>query len=465
MKKNILLFACFLLLLTVSTEAQWNPGWTTDLIHIERSGQTITAQMDPDSVLDIIVTSQLYGVHIYRGPVSNNSGEITIISRNDWTEDTDIYSRKSLVHDYTGDGVPDIATLWKKPGTEKDTVTIWEQLPDDQFKLKVKLAVGNVDGFITFEEGGLATYSNDTVTIYPNIAADPNTYFVYAIAAVRDIATADIGQNGTMDIVVYSQDSSQEALITTILDPIGNKTIVHDLSIIPQGISPMYQIQVADMNNDGFSDIIGTNIGGDIVLIEGKGEGLYSSTSSYTYGPVWTNVGNALSNVLVEDVDGNGLPDIITTYSSTTGTPPNSIASGYTVIAKNMGNFLFDTHELSNNGGNSGVVVLDVNSDGCKELVVRTWHNYLYFDCEIMISTTQPVKKESAIYPNPAKGGQVVQLPEPSEYEIYSMEGRLLSSGTGRKIEISDQIPPGMYLVRITPGNKKERYTTRMIIN
>src|SRR3989442_8231826 len=75
------------------------------------------------------------------------------------------------------------------------------------------------------------------------------------------------------------------------------------------GIGPQNSLVVADLNRDGVPDLAATNLGSDVSVFLGNGNGTFGPRSSFP-------TGAAAASVTAGDVNGDTIPDLLVANSS-----------------------------------------------------------------------------------------------------------------------------------------------------
>jgi hypothetical protein len=125
---------------------------------------------------------------------------------------------------------------------------------------------------------------------------DPASYTVGA--GPRDIATADLNQDGALGVLTADNGSGLSVLLG-----LGGGSLAPAVSF-PTGLSPA-ALATGDLDGDGFVDAVVGNSGDDtLTVLFGDGTGWFSQPVPYAVGtdPVWVAVG---------DLDLDGEPDVV----------------------------------------------------------------------------------------------------------------------------------------------------------
>lgn len=191
----------------------------------------------------------------------------------------------------------------------------------------------------------------------------PNSPFpVEVIPHPHGIATGDFNSDGLPDLVTDSWGDNQVEVL--FCDKANGFKLPG--TFFKVGKHPYQRIRVADINNDGKSDIVTTNLDGDdatILLATGKSDFREAPGS-----PV--SCGNAPFGVAIGDVNADGKMDLAI-INSPASTADRTGTNGLTVL---LGNGTGKFSMLRGSPYNAGkipnrVAIGDVNGDGVNDIV------------------------------------------------------------------------------------------------
>jgi Bacterial Ig-like domain (group 3)/FG-GAP-like repeat/FG-GAP repeat len=180
------------------------------------------------------------------------------------------------------------------------------------------------------------------------------------------IAAADVNGDGKPDLVVANRGDSTGNLNGTVSVLLGNgdgtfQTAVNYVS----GGALANSVAVADVNGDGYLDVVVANIcqtygggggcsgNGPIGVLIGNGDGTFQTAVTYDSGPI------SPQSVAIADVNGDGKPDIVVAGDSVA-----------VLLGNGDGTFQTAVNYGSGASGPQSLVIADVNGDGQPDLVV-----------------------------------------------------------------------------------------------
>jgi hypothetical protein len=169
--------------------------------------------------------------------------------------------------------------------------------------------------------------------------------------SLASVAVADVNGDGIPDIIIANkQDSTVSVLLGN-----GDGTFAPRQTFSVGNDNAPTSVAVADVNGDGIPDIITANSGDNTVsVLLGNGDGTFQPQQTFP-------VGTGPTSVAVADLNGDGRPDIITGNSG----------SGSVSVLPGNGDGTFQPQQTFPVGtGLTSVAVADVNGDGKPDLIV-----------------------------------------------------------------------------------------------
>jgi trimeric autotransporter adhesin len=277
-------------------------------------------------------------------------------------------------------GIPDIVTSNAYDGT----VSVLIGNGDGTFQTPVTRPVGigpamvavgdiNGDGFPDIVTANFAFFDQATQTeVYGNndisvllgngsggfTAASGSPVSLGANAKPFAVAVADMNGDGFGDIVVGNYGTST----VTVLKSNGNGTFTAETPVaLPTGAGPSYVV-TGDFNRDGKTDVITSNFGtGTITVLIGDGTGGLTQKQTIA-------VGAGPETIALSDINGDGITDLVVT---------NYNATNVSVLLGN-GDGTFraaPTPTVTLGGAAFGVALGDINGDGKADMVVADFGN------------------------------------------------------------------------------------------
>jgi hypothetical protein len=175
------------------------------------------------------------------------------------------------------------------------------------------------------------------------------------------VVSADLTGNGIQDLVVAQQNGVAGYRGIDILMGNGNGTFQPAVNISTPGF--VDSVAVADVNGDGIPDIVTGNwSGGTVSVLLGNGNGTFQAPVNYTIA-----ASAVVTSIAVADVNGDGKPDIIACNSNGSNSTVNVL------LGNGNGTFQAPVSYASGGYGGDGapgMVVADVNGDGKPDIVM-----------------------------------------------------------------------------------------------
>ena len=198
-------------------------------------------------------------------------------------------------------------------------------------------------------------------------------------------------------------------------------------------------VVMADLNGDGFPDMVVANTDGVSVLLN-NGDGTFQPAVVYGTG------GDVAFSVAVGDLNGDGAPDLVVTNMCSNS--PNCSNGGVGVLLGN-GDGTFQSAVSYNAGGieTQAVVIGDVNGDGFPDLVVTS-------NCQLLTCVNGSIylllgngdgtfKKPVVIGPSDGGPLAIGDLNGDTILDLVAGQGVLLGNGDGTFTPQGSVVGPG----------------------
>jgi hypothetical protein len=155
--------------------------------------------------------------------------------------------------------------------------------------------------------------------------------------------SGDFNHDGRMDVAMVKTDGTIEVLLNPgSFSGIANLTPITSNNNGNPGFLYVPYVIVADMNGDGFPDLVGQDIeNNQIIVWIGKGDGTFGPPNTYPVtlasGATWAST--AGGSILVGDFNGDGAPDVATLTISPNYVPgaSNTVISEVTFLNTGSG--------------------------------------------------------------------------------------------------------------------------------
>ncbi len=263
--------------------------------------------------------------------------------------------------DVNGDGWVDLICA----NSGANTVTVFTNNGSGDFVLSATYAVGikpesvtaadvNGDGWVDFI---CANAGASTLSVLTNNRSGGFTLSgTYAVGNYPvSVVAADVNGDGWADLICANSGEGNGKTLSVLTNNGSGGFVLSSSPVVGQ--SPV-SVVAADVNGDGWSDLICANAGANTLsVLTNNGSGLFVSNATYTVG---FGTSSQLNCVIAADVNGDGAVDLICAdYGANTIWVLTNNANGGFVIA---GNYTVGT-------GPTSVVAADVNRDGRVDLI------------------------------------------------------------------------------------------------
>jgi hypothetical protein len=194
----------------------------------------------------------------------------------------------------------------------------------------------------------------------------PNSPFAVEVKPhTHGVATGDLNGDGNLDLVTDSWGNDQVA----VLFGDGKGSFNTSGTFLDVGKMPYQRVRVGDINGDGKSDIITTNLEGDsVTILLGDSKGGFKQSTGSPF-----PCGDSPFNFAIGDVNGDGKPDLAI-VNSPSSTADRHGKDGLTILlGDGAGGFRmlagspFATGRIPNR-----VAIGNVNGDGVADIAVSS---------------------------------------------------------------------------------------------
>jgi hypothetical protein len=268
------------------------------------------------------------------------------------------YAAAAVAADLTGDGIPDLTI----PDGHANALYVLLGNGDGTFQPARAVAAGPAPEAVAVADlngDGIpdlvaANHGGDTLSVL--LGNGDGTFRAPRDFGVgsqpKSVAVADVNGDGMPDLVTANHGDDTASVL------LGNG----DGTFQPQQTQALGAyldaVAVADVNGDGTPDLVTANYGDDTAsVLLGNGDGTFQGPLSFPVGP-------QSDLAAVADLTGDGIPDLVVAHV-TPGSP-----GGMSVLLGNGDGTFGPPQTFAVVGGPDTVEVADVNGDGIPDLVV-----------------------------------------------------------------------------------------------
>lgn len=269
-------------------------------------------------------------------------------------------------------------------------------------------------------------------------------------------------QFGSIEFIDVEADGDQDVIISGEIEDGSASTLLYlndgtgNFSLTPSNFLQMRaeDIDVADIDNDGDFDVLTSgadpSFGVNTILYLNDGLGQFTQLASANLQHTFAG-----ANAMV-DFDNDGDKDIVIIGSQDGGLP-----NIYNIIYENMSNNVFLPVDTIGGEYLATCVVDDFNGDALPDIIVQGFADRTTVYWNETIPTSVDELEETIllnIFPNPSSGQLTISLEEnipDLDLSVYSIAGQLVyeeANISNVKHELELELPSGMYAVLLKSG-------------
>lgn len=312
------------------------------------NGSSQLVDFNSDGILDVLAFNSVAG----NVTVSYGRGDGSFENEVTLAFPMSMSSPVSMVGDFDGDGKVDFGVYTGA------AITLYRNNGDGTVSSMNTFALGAVPAMIAGDINGdgmadFVTRSGTTVTVYTATGGGNFSSTAYtANITANNIALADMNNDGTLDLILNNSTQVQ------IMNSTSGGGYSNSGLYTNAGNNFNSRGSVADIDGDGYLDLVYGKTSGNIEMIRNLGNG------SLALGGV-VNVGSAtaLGNMCLADMNGDGNLDLFTS-----STVANSV-----FWLQGTGGFNFNTAQTTTIAGtfNVNIIFGDLNNDGRIDILNR----------------------------------------------------------------------------------------------
>jgi len=405
-----------------------------------------------------------------------------------------------VFHDFNDDGIKeyvitrfsqDVVTMLYWDGAdyiEKELISIDEPsgmtLGDfnDDGRIDIALCAANISGIRILRNQGDLEFSVQTINS-----------FDYDDAG--SIEAADIDLDGDLDLILSSYKRDDVA----IFEMTNPDFFSFDVSIIDSNVDSR-DIQVEDLDNDGFPDIVSTNrFGNELNLYFNAGNNSFQKVTYPLSGATKASLADFNNDSYLDIGVTSFSDDALSVFLNNTDATfqeilvdgsvqsPSSISSFDInndntfdiVVGSNEGIKVFLIEDITNNvhmredypfdGWVGPFDVVDIDGDDDLDLVASSTGlpGIIHYLNTTIISSIDKIEEISTnIYPNPTQDIINIEIAENTEFEvrIYNLQGEFIKSHLNLKQIDFSSLPKGQYILEIEDIEKNIKAIKKIIV-
>ncbi|MBS1933929.1 MAG: VCBS repeat-containing protein, partial [Bacteroidetes bacterium] len=249
---------------------------------------------------------------------------------------------------------------------------------------------GKLDIVSTSNSASTAYIYRNTTSGGSSTVSFASSYSISGLSSAMDFTLGDLNNDGLPDVIAINSSSLKIFINSSTSGSLSFGSAISVTGSIAGSTYAVMSVETADLDNNGTNDIICGNNGttSSVIFVNDYSSGTFSSSnlSPFTF-TVGTNTSQFSDNIVVQDIDGDGKPDILMANSNSSGTflLQNKYTSG-TLSASSIG----AQSNIISSITNESIAVADLDGDHKPDII-----NALYFSSNLSILsntiTTLPV--------------------------------------------------------------------------
>jgi hypothetical protein len=321
-----------------------------------KPAQSVVADFNGDGIPDIATANASFGLTSTMS-VFLGKGNGQFQSPVDYTTNT--FTSGIVSGDFNQDGIPDIAVMSQGSTGSDGDVAVFLGNGDGTFRgpvdnvlgtFPVSIAMGDFNGDGILDVATVDYFANAADVSIGNGDGTFKTPVAYPVGlGPYYIAAGALKKDGVLDLVIANGDGGT----MSVLLGKGDGTF-RAQELYPAGFQPEF-VAIGDVNMDGHADILIANYGDPSVgVFLNNGNGIFQDQVSYP-------VGGPDAGIAIGDLDGDGIPDVAVSYYH-----PSKVG---VLHGNGDGSFgapvEFDTHQKQG----FELTLADLNGDGSLDIV------------------------------------------------------------------------------------------------